>query len=298
MKYHYIASAVLLTTLGFSTTGPMTTAFAQTPANVSLETTQTAKISDIDYSAMTQFIRSFSVEERGRTNIYYKAVRSDGKPFLNAYAEHLAGQDITGLNRDGQLAYWLNVQNLLVVKAITDDTKKNNLKKLRGTGAAPGTLWTNPRITVGGVNLSIVDIENKILDGWKDTPNLVYGLYQGVKGGPGLRRTSFTAANVQKQLATAAKLYVNTDGMVKVKNKTAHVVPVYEWYKADLFGANNQAVIDHIRSHAKPNLAYTLSQARGLKMMKLNYRADNFIPPKPKTSQRISPARTTGGYGS
>ncbi|MBL4853015.1 MAG: DUF547 domain-containing protein [Robiginitomaculum sp.] len=280
----------------------MTTAFAQTSSTslttVPAATTQTASIPDLDYSAMTQFIRSFSVEERGRTNIFYKAVRSDGKPFLNAYAKYLAGQDITDLNRDGQLAYWLNVQNLLVIKAITEDTKKTNLKKFRGTGDAPGTLWTNPRIMIDGVNLSIVDIENKITDGWKDTPNLVYGLYQGVKGGPRLHRASFTAANVQEQLAKAAKLYVNANGIIKIRNKKVHVMPVYEWYKADLFGADDQAVIDHIRSHAKANLAYELSQVRGLKVVKLNYRTDNFVPPKPQVTQRIQPSRGTGGFGS
>jgi len=295
MKARYIISVIMLS--AFTGTSMPIPAFAQTVV------TQTAAVPDLDYSPMALFLKKFAVVERGRTKIAYSAARRQGKPFLNAYAERMAGEDISALPRDGQLAYWLNLQNLLVIKAITDDTKKNNLKKLRGTVSAPGKLWTKPRITIDGTALSIADIENKIIENWQDTPDLIYGLYQGVKGGPSLSRTSYTAANVRDELAKSAKLYVNARGIVKVEGQTAHVTPVFDWYKGGVFAASDRAVIEHIRSHAEPNLANKLRRTRELATVKLNYRADNYAPKKPKTDRknrnvRIEPARRTGGYGS
>ncbi len=304
MKHRYFVSAALLTALASVCVQPL--AFAQTapaPAASTQASTQAAIAPDLDYSLMALFMEKFSVVERGRTKIAYSETRRQGKPFLTAYVEKMAAEDISVLSRDGQLAYWLNLQNILVIKAITDDTKKTKLNRLRGTGASPGKLWTKPRVTIDDATFSIVDIENKIMASWPDTPDLIYGLYQGVKGGPCLNKIAFTAANVHDELSKAAKQYINARGIVKVSGGTAHVTPIYDWYKGGLFGADDRSVIAHIRSHAAPTLANRLSRTHELAMVKLNYRVDNYVAQAqaaniPTSRPRIEPARGTGGFGS
>lgn len=253
----------------------------------------------IDYSPMELFMKKFAVVERGRPNIAYKAVRKHGEPFLASYTQYLSDQNVSALSSDGQLAYWLNVQNLLVVTAISE-AKKTNLKKFRGTGGAPGKLWTKQRITIEGQNLSIADIEHKIVTGWSANPNVLYGIYQGVKGAPCLSKVSYTAENVHGELEKAAQIYVNASGIVKVKSQTAYITPVYDWYQDTLFGQDDKAVIAHIRGHATPNLASKLSRAHQLDVVKLNYKADAYSTKSAPRRQpvNVTTARGTGGYGS
>jgi len=96
---------------------------------------------DLDYTAMNLFMERVSKTERGRPSIAYKIVRENGSEFLDEYEVYLSGIDSTALSDDERLAYWLNVQNFLVVKAVTLDTKTTKLKSLRGTGAKPGKMW-------------------------------------------------------------------------------------------------------------------------------------------------------------
>jgi len=252
---------------------------------------------DIDYSAMASFMQKFAVVERGRPKIAYKNVRATGKPFLTAYTQYLTSQNIPAQSRDGQLAYWLNLQNLLVVKAIAE-SKKTNLKKLRGTGKTPGSLWTKPRVTIAGQNLSIANIEQKIVTGWSEHPNVIYGIYQGVKGAPCLSKTSYTATDVHARLEKLAELYVNARGIVSVKSQTAHVTPVYDWYKDALFSSRDGALIDHVRAHAYPNLASKLSRASAVDVVKLNYKADVYVVKKPRSYNNNVRSSGGGGYGS
>ena len=118
---------------------------------------------DVDYSPMKQFSDTFGRNERGRTKISYSAVEQQGQRYLNAYLSRLAKVQTSSLSRNDQLAYWLNTHNMLVMQAMTDPKARRNMKEARGTADAPGAMWTQKRITVQGVELSLHDIEKNII---------------------------------------------------------------------------------------------------------------------------------------
>lgn len=230
----------------------------------------------VDYSIMTRFMERLSVNERGRPAIAYQTIREQGLPILDEYESQLVAVDVDSLDGDDRLAHWLNLQNVLVVKAIATDTKKTNLKSLRGTGKKPGKLWTKDRIEMKGQGYSIADIEAKIVSEFDD-PNVIYGLYQGVKGGPCISETAYDGATVKTRLAELGMRYVNSRGIVSPSKGVVTVTPVYDWYKADLFENDNKAILKHVKVHANTALRGRLNTGREIEFTKLNYVADNHV---------------------
>ncbi len=96
------------------------------------------------------------------------------------------------LNRNEQLAYWLNLYNLTVYDEIAKRYPISKLKKLyNGTSKTP-SLWDEKIININGINISLNDIQYNIIQKSWHNPLVMYGLYQGTIGGPNLRRKAFT----------------------------------------------------------------------------------------------------------
>lgn len=263
-----------------------------------------------DYSPMAKFMEVASANSRGRPSIAYKPLRKQDIEFFDSYEAYLAGIDVEPLSQDDQLAYWLNLQNFLAVKAVTQDTSKTNIKSLRGTRPKPGKLWTQDRVTLQGQTYSLVDIETKIITQFDD-PNVLYGIYQGVKGGPCLSDKPYAGDTVNDRLAELAKHYVNSRGIVTPQKRKAYLTPIYDWYKAELFDDNDKTLLTHIKSNASTSLRGRLNTVREIDFTKLNYDIDNFVPEKQVRGndaprQRQAPQRQPvpsggsggGGYGS
>lgn len=262
-----------------------------------------------DYAPMQNFMDQASLNERGRPAIKFKQLRDSEPRFFQSYEEYLVNVDYSSLSDDDRLAYWLNLQNFMVVKAVTFDTKKTSLKSLRGTAAKPGKLWTKDRVSIGGDDYSIADVEAKIVSEFNN-PNVIYGLYQGVKGGPCLSSTPYTGETVNARLAELGMQYVNSRGIVEPNKSVATLTPIYDWHKTTLFNGSDKEILAHVKSHASTNLRGRLNRATEVKYTKLNYVTDNHVPQKDagrprgnSSRQRQAPAPRPapsggGSYGS
>lgn len=181
----------------------------------------------VDYRPEVQFGQNYSLQDGARRPVAYPLVRGHGLSFLARYTGYLENQDVTKLDRDAQLAYWLNVRNLLVVQAIADLGPGSDIAQDRGTADQLGPVWTQPRFTIGDVTGSIDDIERRILiKGWDD-PRILYGLYQGTVNGPAFSAMAFEAQAVYAQLDGAAKQFVNSRAGVRVSRGKARISPIF-----------------------------------------------------------------------
>lgn len=201
----------------------------------------------VDTGPYAEFMSVLTLEDKGRTLVGYDVVRAQASEFMQGYAAYLSNVPVSALNRDEQLAYWLNTRNFLVVKTLSEDARLRSLKAKRGTPDAPGELWTKSVITVSGVALSLHEIEqNIILAGWDD-PNLIFGLYQGLEGGPALPRTPFSGANVSDQLAALGAAYASDKTHVKPGKKSLRVSTYFDWYAASLYEGERD-LVSHVAS--------------------------------------------------
>jgi len=232
----------------------------------------------IDHGAFAQILDAFGVMERGRLQIYYSALRQQGLPYLERYISGLANLPVSSLSRSEQMAYWLNLRNALVLESIAAKSTNRKFKSSRGDALSPGEAWTQKRVSVSGVSLSIQDIEKGILLRQFADPNLLYGLYQGSKGGPALSRDPFSGSNVRFQLRQLGIDYVNAGRAVRVKSGEARVPALYQWYIYDLFDGEDQAVIAHLKGLAETRLALSLQDAYSLseKSPRFSYNLDEY----------------------
>jgi len=244
----------------------------------SVSYTAQAQSSQIDYSVSDAIVKRLTVEAGDRPQVAYDFVRRSAMGTLQGYENYLAKQDIGALPQSDQLAYWLNLHNLLVIKAIAEDTQKSKLEKEIGTATARGQLWTQPRVSVAGRNLSIADIEANAL-ALTDNPDVIYGLYQGVKGAPELPSQAFDGSRIDQQLAALGQDYVNSKKIVSAKKGKLKLSSYYSWYQDSVFQNDQAALISHIQSHAGAKLSGKINAGQTVSFGKLNYRVDNYIVP-------------------
>lgn len=121
-------------------------------------------------------------------------------------------------SRDEQLAYWLNLYNLTMINQVIRVYPERKLKKLL-TGKK--SILGKKLLNVAGVPLSLNDIQHTILKQNYDTnPLVLYGLYQGIIGGPNIRKSAYTAYNVQRNLEKNAAEFVNSNRGTYAKSET------------------------------------------------------------------------------
>lgn len=129
-------------------------------------------------------------------------------------------------SRDEQLAYWLNLYNVTLLNEIVAVFPKRDLKKFL-TGKK--SILSKKLITVAGVPLSLNDIQYTILKENYDNPLIMYGLYQGIIGGPNIRKRAYTGSDVYRALENNALEFINSNrGTFSKDEKTFNVSSLYE----------------------------------------------------------------------
>lgn len=202
----------------------------------------------LGYDALDQFLGVYTTRARGRTAIYFGAMEGEGADYLKAYAALFQKIDPRTLTRDEQLAFWLNLRTVMVLNAFAGERRVGRIDDERGTFAAPGEVWARRDAAIAGVPMSIHDIETEIILRHWDNPDVLYGLYQGARGGPSLSEEAFRGATIAADLKALGKAYVNGARTLRFKNDAVTAPAVYGWYKAALFGDNDAAVLAHFRA--------------------------------------------------
>ena len=112
-------------------------------------------------------------------------------------------------NRNEQLAYWLNLYNFTLLNEVVKVYPKRKLNKLL---KGKKSVLDKKLVTVAGVPLSLNDIQHVILkQNYENSSLVMYGLYQGIIGGPNIRKSAYTGANVQRNLADNAAEFINSN---------------------------------------------------------------------------------------
>jgi len=240
------------------TVDPVTSAFVDHDPNSDLE---------IDYAEWTDFLRKTTMDlgssparlSRGEglswtgTRISFgntASTRLEGNRvtvdlFTEAHVDFVRGyraglmslparQPLATLNRDEQLAYWLNLYNARVMElVVARDTLLETAHSLRN---APGETdedeWARVSLDVAGQPLSLRDIETKILFPLWDDPLVLYGLWQGAIGGPSLRIEAYDGDRVWSQLRNNAREFINSNRGTLPRGDTLRVSMIYAWGSA------------------------------------------------------------------
>ena len=119
------------------------------------------------------------------------------------------------------------------------------LKALNSTADSKKSILAKKTLTVDGVSLSLNDIEFILRTNFNCDPLIIYGLYQGIIGGPNIRRVAYSGSNVYQALQSNAEEFVNSNrGTYSKDKKTFRVSSLYERDAA--FFADDEALKKHL----------------------------------------------------
>ncbi len=166
-------------------------------------------------------------------------------------------------SRDEQLAYWLNLYNVTVLNQIIDIYPKRNLKKVL---VGKKSILSKKLLTVAGIPLSLDDIQFTILKhNYDNDPLIMYGLYQGIIGGPNIRRRAYTGADVYRALRNNAIEFTNSNrGTYSKDEKVFRVSSLYGRNKA-YFTDFNSDLSEHLLAYLEGYERTALKSATILK---------------------------------
>jgi len=274
-----------------STAGAYASANNKTPVNLPNEFANTSKYR-LDYSDLEAVLRG-SVLEMGRSDHKRarKLARATGsnmrlgnplpsrlegnRVLLHEFGQaQLAGlamvRDdllaipaqlaIEKLSKEEQLAYWLNLHNIIVLSKVASLYPVTMLESIFSPASGKSVLYDRD-YEWNGQMISLADIQNHILTNWAD-PVVIYGFYLGAVGTPNIRNSAYTGANVHAALKDNAEDFVNSVRGTQVRNKTKLRVSTYYEAMAQKFPNFQNDLMTHIRKYATSELLHRMKQAR------------------------------------
>ena len=175
---------------------------------------------------------------------------------LGRYIDSLSALDPLTLTRPEQFAYWANLYNAATIRVVLDAWPVRSIRDIRSSLLVAGP-WKKTVVRVGGVDLSLDDIEHEILrKGWSDA-RVHYAVNCASFSCPNLPLRAWRGAALGPALDAAARAYVNHPRGVTLDGSSLTVSSIYKWYAVD-FGGTDARVIAHLSRHAAAPLAARL----------------------------------------
>lgn len=219
----------------------------------------------IDHSAWGIILKKYLVTSQlptessapvGINLLQYGGVSKIDYGLLKNYLTTLEGISISSFSRPEQRAFWINLYNAATVNLILEHYPVESITNISFSFFSFGP-WDEELLTIEGEELSLNDIEHRILRPiWQD-PRIHYALNCASIGCPNLQPIAFTAKNTDSLLETGASEYINHPRGAKTEDKKLWLSKIFEWYQDD-YGGNEAGVLIHIQKYAKENLANSL----------------------------------------
>ena len=214
----------------------------------------------IDHAAWDHFLKTYVVlGDDGVARVAYRWVTAADTGALDAYVARLEATPISRFNPAEQRAYWINLYNALTVRLVLQHYPVDSILDIDLSGGFLDSLlgdgpWQRKLAVVEEEDLSLDDIEHRILRPiWTD-PRIHYALNCAALGCPNLQREAFTAGNTDALLEAAARAYVNHPRGVRIFDDELIVSSLYLWYEDD-FGGDEVSIIAHLRRYAGAELS-------------------------------------------
>lgn len=218
----------------------------------------------IDNSRWTDFLAGYlEISVDGTANrLAYAEVSSEDAENLDAYIDDLERVRVGELNRKEQYAYWVNLYNAATVKLVLDNYPVSSIRDIKTGGLFGKGPWDIPLLKIEGEDVTLNDIEHRILRPiWQD-PRTHYAVNCASLGCPNLQPAAFDAENTEGLLEKAAKEYVNSPRGASLRDGRLVLSSIYTWFEED-FGGSRQGVIEHLARYAEQELAGKLARYEG-----------------------------------
>jgi hypothetical protein len=217
----------------------------------------------IDHNQWAIFLdRYLIINDKSNINLMrYSQVTKKDRKILQNYLRYLEDINISHYSRPEQFAYWINHYNARTVELILENYPIDSIKDISFSFFSFGP-WDEELITVEGIDLSLNDIEHRILRPiWKD-PRIHYAVNCASMSCPNLLSKPFTAETSEMLLDEAAKGYVNHPRGVRFEDKKLMLSKIFDWYLVD-FGGSTDNLLKHILKYSEPHFFQKIKHFKG-----------------------------------
>ena len=190
----------------------------------------------IDHSAWDKLLsRYLSNDGLGLNRFGYHRVAEEDKAHLERYVSGLQSVPISRYNKSEQLAYWINLYNAVTVKVILDHYPVESIQDI---DISPGLFgrgpWGKKLLTIEGEDVTLNDIEHRILRPIWDDPRIHYAVNCASVGCPNLQLKAFTGKKSEEMLEAAAREFINSGRAAWFSDGELVVSSIYAWFQGDL----------------------------------------------------------------
>jgi hypothetical protein len=196
---------------------------------------------------------------------------------LQNYINRLSQLDISKYNRNEQLAYWINLYNALTVQIVADYYPVDSIQEVN---ISPGLFTVGPwganLLTIGHTQLSLNDIQNRIVRPIWNDPRVLYALNDGSIGGANLSKEAYLGSTINEQLNLAATEYINSLRGMQIIEGNLVLSKTFDWYKDD-FGQTTEDLIHHLSHFANKSLRSELERISTVNSYTYNWHLNSTV---------------------
>lgn len=176
-----------------------------------------------------------------RTGVDYDAWDTNNADLaaLRRYVESLETVPVSELENDpaarsAELAYWINLYNAATLHLVLEDYPVDSIKDLGGLLSSP---WDRKVVTVEGTDLTLNDIENRIIRARFDEPRIHFALNCASRSCPPLRAEAYVPDRLDEQLEAQTKAFLSDPGHSRVEGDHYRLSRIFDWYRDDFVKA-------------------------------------------------------------
>jgi hypothetical protein len=221
-----------------------------------------------DHSLLDQILKQY-VDDEGLVD--YNGIAKDRR--FPDYLKSLETAKVQELTRDGQLAFWINAYNAVMIDKVIE---KKPSKSVLET-AIPG-LWISTKIfksrenTVANREVSPDDIEHEILRKEFKEPRIHFAIICASRGCPPMPRAAYTEENVQARLEEETRMYLNSARGTRIdrEENTLYVSKIFDWFGED-FIRKSGSIEEFIRPYVDEEVRLFLDRKPKISFLKYNW---------------------------
>ena len=200
----------------------------------------------------------------------WKANATD-RAALSKYVKRLAVADTTGWTRAEQMVFWINAYNAITLERVLGAYPVSSITKIKPTlGVLPGDGVWKEKHKVAGHDLSLDDIEHKILRGYFKDARVHFALNCASKSCPPLLPRAWHPASLDIDLTVATQQFLLSRRYNEIEpGKTWALSKIFEWYGDD-FKADAGSVPAFVLRYLPPE------KRRGVDPAKVRWKARDY----------------------
>jgi uncharacterized protein DUF547 len=204
----------------------------------------------VDHHAWQLFLDAYvSTHQDGINRVHYTRARNDNaQRQLQDYITSLTQTDPRQLNRQEQMAYWINFYNAATVNLVLSNPSKKSIRRM-GKGLFSLGPWDDEVATIAAHTVTLNDVEHRILRPiWQDH-RIHFVVNCASIGCPNLSKTAFSSVNLEAQLDAAEQAYINhTRGVHFDAQGRLTLSSIFDWYQSD-FASSEPELLRYLAIH-------------------------------------------------